>query len=238
MTTINRATWTDDDGSGTTGTILNNARLQGDIYDKVDGALATLDAKDVSQDSAIAANGPHSILSAQHPDTVPAALVAGDLLVGNATGKLARLAKGADGSALALASGAPAWTPMGQWTTYLLSAATLTAVSGTFTLPGGQAGFNYSYTTVGKIALVTLASSGPYTTSAATQAVKISLPAALAPLVASANLLGLIYTTTLTATVVNVTASGLQFFPNVGQTGTIPAMAGIYLSCSIFFALP
>lgn len=35
-TTISRATWTDDDGSGTTGTIINNARLQADVYDKVD----------------------------------------------------------------------------------------------------------------------------------------------------------------------------------------------------------
>lgn len=46
--TITRATWTDDDGTGTTGTILNNARLQADVYDKIDamfggsGAYATL----------------------------------------------------------------------------------------------------------------------------------------------------------------------------------------------------
>lgn len=40
LTTITRATWTDDDGSGTTGTILNNARLQGDVYDKVDGLFS------------------------------------------------------------------------------------------------------------------------------------------------------------------------------------------------------
>src|SRR5256885_16742321 len=37
---IGRATWTDDDGTGTTGTILNNARLQADIYDKVDAMFA------------------------------------------------------------------------------------------------------------------------------------------------------------------------------------------------------
>ena len=67
MTTINRATWLDDDGSGMTGTILNNARLQGDVYDPVDAALASLDGKNASQDTAITANGPHGILSAQHP---------------------------------------------------------------------------------------------------------------------------------------------------------------------------
>jgi len=62
MTTINRATWTDDDGSGMTGTILNNARLQGDVYDKVDAALATLDgvdaglaSKNTTQDSRLTA---------------------------------------------------------------------------------------------------------------------------------------------------------------------------------------
>lgn len=38
--TVTRATWTDDDGSGLTGTILNNARLQADVYDKVDEMLA------------------------------------------------------------------------------------------------------------------------------------------------------------------------------------------------------
>ncbi len=35
-TTISRATWTDDDGTGTTGTIISNARLQADVYDKID----------------------------------------------------------------------------------------------------------------------------------------------------------------------------------------------------------
>ena len=36
QTVISRATWVDDDGSGTTGTVINNARLQGDVYDKID----------------------------------------------------------------------------------------------------------------------------------------------------------------------------------------------------------
>lgn len=46
--TITRTAWTDDDGSGTTGTIVNNARLQSDLYDKIDlmfsgtGAYTTL----------------------------------------------------------------------------------------------------------------------------------------------------------------------------------------------------
>lgn len=39
-TTISRATWTDDDGSGTTGTIVNNARIQADIYDKIDALFS------------------------------------------------------------------------------------------------------------------------------------------------------------------------------------------------------
>lgn len=135
MTTINRATWTDDDGSGMTGTILNNARLQVDIYDKVDGALATLDTKDASQDTAIAANGPHSILSAQHPDTTPAALVAGDLLVVGAGGKLVRLPKGTNGQVLSVVSGLPAYVDAGvPWTT--TTALSVTSDIGTVTAGG------------------------------------------------------------------------------------------------------
>lgn len=47
--TVSRSTWTDDDGSGTTGTIIGNARLQADVYDVIDqvfsgaGAYATLE---------------------------------------------------------------------------------------------------------------------------------------------------------------------------------------------------
>lgn len=38
--TITRATWTDDDGTGTTGTIINNALKNTDIYDKIDAMFA------------------------------------------------------------------------------------------------------------------------------------------------------------------------------------------------------
>ena len=37
---IVRKTWIDDDGSGLTGTPINNAALQGDIYDPIDAAIA------------------------------------------------------------------------------------------------------------------------------------------------------------------------------------------------------
>lgn len=40
MAPIQRKTWVDDDGTGTTGTIINNARLQQDIYDPIDAAIA------------------------------------------------------------------------------------------------------------------------------------------------------------------------------------------------------
>lgn len=39
VSTITRTTWTDDDGTGTTGTILNNAQLQAE-YDAVDQLLS------------------------------------------------------------------------------------------------------------------------------------------------------------------------------------------------------
>src|SRR4029453_7489784 len=107
MTTINRATWVDDDGSGTTGTIINNARLQGDIYDRIDQGFATLDTKNASQDTSITANGPHTILSTNHTDSVAATLVTGDVLRADATGKLARLPAGTNGQFLSVASGLP-----------------------------------------------------------------------------------------------------------------------------------
>lgn len=37
--TITRTAWVDDDGTGTTGTVINNAAKQ-EIYDQIDGALA------------------------------------------------------------------------------------------------------------------------------------------------------------------------------------------------------
>jgi hypothetical protein len=236
VTTINRATWVDDDGSGATGTIINNARLQGDIYDRIDQSLATLDAKDASQDTSITANGPHKILSAQHTDSLAATLVTGDLLRADATGKLARLPAGTNGQALNVVAGLPAWADLGAWTAYQLSAATLSAATGTFTIPGGQASFPFTYAIVGKIGFLTL-SLGACTTSAATAWVQVSLPAAIVPLLANSNQLGSIYTTALAVTVVNITSTGLKFFPNVAQSGTIPATTGLYLNAAIFFAL-
>jgi hypothetical protein len=235
MTTINRATWTDDDGSGMTGTILNNARLQGDIYDKVDGALATLDTKDASQDTAIAANGPHSILSAQHPDTTPAALVAGDLLVVNASGKLVRLPKAADGSLLGIASGVPAWGSGAQWSVFPYAAGNLTAATGTFTTTAGN--FFYQYLVVGKLGMINVVV-GPATTSAATAYVAIAWPSGFTIAAANINLLGTINTGTLVVTLANASpGGGLRFYPNVAASGTIPATAALYVNASLFFAL-
>lgn len=38
MGTMSRSTWTDDDGSGTTGSIINNSELQ-KIYDNIDSEV-------------------------------------------------------------------------------------------------------------------------------------------------------------------------------------------------------
>jgi hypothetical protein len=108
MTTINRATWIDDDGTGTKGTIINNARLQQDIYDKIDAALAALDAADAALSAA--APKAHTLLSATHTDATPAAAVAGDLIIAaGAPPKFARLPVGGAGQVLTVAAGAPAW---------------------------------------------------------------------------------------------------------------------------------
>ena len=55
----------------------------------------------------------HNILSTTHGDTLADSVVAGDILIGNATPKWARLPKGADGKVLTMVSGAPAWATGG-----------------------------------------------------------------------------------------------------------------------------
>ena len=58
--------------------------------------------------------GNHAILSATHTDSAAASVVAGDLIVGNATPAWSRLAIGAaDNLVLKVASGAPAWGTVG-----------------------------------------------------------------------------------------------------------------------------
>lgn len=55
----------------------------------------------------------HNILSATHGDTLVGTVVAGDIIIGNATPKWSRLAKGTDGQVLTLVSGLPAWVSGG-----------------------------------------------------------------------------------------------------------------------------
>ncbi len=54
LTEVTRSTWTDDDGSGTTGSIIDNAELQA-IYDNVDGIFT-----DTAVDAVEAAGGLNS----------------------------------------------------------------------------------------------------------------------------------------------------------------------------------
>jgi len=53
--------------------------------------------------------GAHEILSATHTDSLTDTVVAGDLIIGNATPKWARLPKSTDGKVLTLTAGLPAW---------------------------------------------------------------------------------------------------------------------------------
>ena len=53
--------------------------------------------------------GAQVILSATHTDTLADSVLSGDILIGNATPKWARLAKGLDGKVLTLTSGLPSW---------------------------------------------------------------------------------------------------------------------------------
>lgn len=52
----------------------------------------------------------HNVLSVSHGDTLADSVASGDLMIGNATPKWARLAKGDDGDILVLVSGLPEWT--------------------------------------------------------------------------------------------------------------------------------
>src|SRR4029077_18699189 len=119
---ITRTPIIDDDGTGTTGTVLDNAWKQ-ELYAQIDALATGLGG---------AGSGPHTMLSATHTDTTAAALVAGDLLIASgAPPQLTRLAKAADGALLNLAAGLPAWGG-GQWQTLAYNAALLTAATGTF----------------------------------------------------------------------------------------------------------
>jgi hypothetical protein len=53
--------------------------------------------------------GVHDVLSATHTDTLAAAVVAGDIIIGNATPKWARLAKGTVNYVLKMGASLPAW---------------------------------------------------------------------------------------------------------------------------------
>src|SRR3990167_8886064 len=55
----------------------------------------------------------HDILSATHPDALEGAVVAGDLLIGNATPKWAKLGAGGAGQVLTMSGGVPAWVNAG-----------------------------------------------------------------------------------------------------------------------------
>src|SRR4030095_8217546 len=186
MTTINRATWVDDDGSGTTGTIINNARLQADIYDKIDQGFATLDTKNASQDTSITANGPHKILSANHTDVVPATLVTGDLLGTDATGKLARLPVGTNGQILTVVSGLSAWAAapvsgVPPWTAVPFNAAHFTA-SGSMTWRVEAADILfYRYVIFGSVGIVAFDIYNTTIGGAAGTQLKIALPAGFVP---------------------------------------------------------
>lgn len=61
----------------------------------------------------VVVGAPHNILSATHADTVPAVLVAGDILYADATPDLTRLAVGNPGDVLSLVAGFPNWVAPG-----------------------------------------------------------------------------------------------------------------------------
>jgi hypothetical protein len=84
------------------------------IASLVDGQVLTWENATSLWKNKTLSSATHYLLSATHPDTLADSVVAGDLLIGNATPKWARLAKGVNGQVLTLVSGLPAWqTPSG-----------------------------------------------------------------------------------------------------------------------------
>lgn len=118
------------------------------------------------RDAAGGAN--HNLLSVTHPDTLPANVIAGDVIYGNNTPKWARRAKENDGDVLTLAAGLPTWQPGGgggggmefednfadaaihwAWTTWGTGATrTITEAGGVLTLHG-DAGVACDFWTAG-----------------------------------------------------------------------------------------
>lgn len=100
-TTITRTPWIDDDGSGTTGTVLNNA-IKTELYDQIDAALATSegDTEFINVAAAPFDNVPLSATKRVHYLNVPITATVtgcangkpGDILiVSNATGDPTRI---------------------------------------------------------------------------------------------------------------------------------------------------
>jgi hypothetical protein len=125
--------------------------------------LASLDARIARLETAEtlapgAPGGAHAFLSATHTDTLAAAVVRGDLIVGNSTPKWARLAKG---SAYAVLTGDGTDT---AWSTYLLSGTaggkTIFAVTNAKTLTLTAANdYNFTIPATGTAAMLNQANS-------------------------------------------------------------------------------
>lgn len=81
----------------------------------------------------------HDILSATHSDTLAAAVVAGDLMIGNATPKWSRFGIGSSGQFLKVVAGAPAWS---SETIPSPEASTPSDVSGTVGSAGSDADYS------------------------------------------------------------------------------------------------
>jgi len=84
-------------------------------------------AVDIDYSGALSGTLPtHNILSASHGDTLAASAVAGDIIIGNATPKWARLPKGTDGQVLTLVTGLPAWAAAGGGSNHAILSSTHT----------------------------------------------------------------------------------------------------------------
>ncbi len=91
-------------------TDLNSSLTSHGLLIKLIGGIGSFLRSDGSWGTPGGIGADHNILSATHLDALDGSVVAGDLILGNATPKWARLAKGSSGQVLTMGGSLPSWS--------------------------------------------------------------------------------------------------------------------------------
>jgi len=141
--TITRTPWIDDDGSGTTGTVINNA-VKTELYDQIDALAAKIEGADTTEAFAAQhdpATGAHTDISAANVN-IATNLGALDASIGrNLTAAYLFATNGVRERSRSV--------PMGEWQAVPFNAANFIAGTGAWTVTAGQIQSN-RYMLIGK----------------------------------------------------------------------------------------